>query len=118
MHCFFIVFSSYIIKSKISFAKAMITPPKKVRNPFALCDASWDFSDKPICTTPKPSRINPMALMAEKIKSDKLLMVDNGSAANTLFVVHDRTTAIVSSTIFVFLRMADAFSILLFLFIV
>lgn len=37
----------YIIISSMSFANAMITPPKKVNNPFALCDASCDFSDRP-----------------------------------------------------------------------
>ncbi len=37
-----------IIISNISFANAMITPPKNVKNPFALCDASWDFSERPI----------------------------------------------------------------------
>ena len=67
----------------MSFANAMMTPPKNVRKPFALCDASCDFRDKPICTTPKPSRMKPIALIAEKIKSDRLFMVASGSAANT-----------------------------------
>lgn len=38
----------YSIKSRISFANAIITPPKNVKKPFALCDASCDLSDKPI----------------------------------------------------------------------
>lgn len=76
--------STYIIISKISFANAMITPPKNVKKPFALCDVSCDFKDKPICTTPKPSSIKPIALIAENIKSDRLFMVESGSAANTV----------------------------------
>ena len=73
--------AAYIIISSMSFANAMMTPPKNVRKPFALCDASCDFKDKPICTTPKPSRMKPIALIAEKIKSDRLFMVASGSAA-------------------------------------
>ena len=64
----------------MSFAKAIITPPKNVKKPFALCEASCDFNDKPICTIPNPSKIKPIALIAEKIKSDKLFMVASGSA--------------------------------------
>ena len=53
---------------RISFAKVITTPPARVRNPFALWDGSWDFSDKPTCTMPKPSIIIPTALIRPKIK--------------------------------------------------
>lgn len=92
--------STYIIISKISFANVMITPPKNVKKPFALCDASCDFKDKPICTTPKPSRMKPIALIAENIKSDRLFMVESGSAANTVPVSAVIVIAITVNTCF------------------
>ena len=65
----------------------MITPPKNVRKPFALCDASCDFKDKPICTIPNPSSIRPIAFIAENMNVDRLSIVASGSpAANTVFV--------------------------------
>ena len=42
-------------------------------NPFALCDGSCDFKDKPICTTPNPSSIIPIALISPNMNSDRLL---------------------------------------------
>ena len=50
-----------MIRSRISLANVMITPPASVRNPFALWLGSWLFKDSPTCTTPNPSRIKPMA---------------------------------------------------------
>ena len=90
----------------------MMTPPKKVRNPFALCDASCDFKDKPICTTPKPSRINPIALIAEKIKSERLFIVASGSAANTVPVSAVIVIAITVSASLALRRIFCAFAIL------
>lgn len=55
-----------VIKVKISFAKTMMTPPAKVRKPFARCEGSWDFNESPTCTIPKPSRIIPIARMNPK----------------------------------------------------
>ena len=104
--------STYIIISKISFANAMMTPPKKVRNPFALCDASCDLSDRPICTTPKPSRISPIALIAEKIKSERLFIVPSGSAAKTVPVSAVIITASTVSTSLALRRIFCAFAIL------
>ena len=77
-----------MIKSKISFAKVMMTPPAKVKNPFALWLGSCDFKDKPICTTPNPNKIKPIARIKEKIKSDKLFTTANGSPAARTGVVH------------------------------
>lgn len=105
-------FSTYIIISKISFANALMTPPKKVRNPFALCDASCDLSDRPICTTPKPSRISPIALIAEKIKSERLFIVPSGSAAKTVPVSAVIITASAISTSLALRRIFCAFAIL------
>ena len=68
------------IRSRISFANAMTKPPKKVRKPVLRCEGSWDCKLRPICTTPQPSRITPMALMAEKTKVDRLLMAVSGSS--------------------------------------
>ena len=68
------------IRSRISFANAITRPPKKVRKPVLRCDGSWDCKLRPICTTPQPSRITPMALMAEKTKVDRLLMAVSGSS--------------------------------------
>ena len=57
------------------------------------------------------------SLIAEKIKSDKLLIVSSGLAANTVFVIRHITTAIIISTIFDFFKILVAFSMLLFFFI-
>ena len=56
--------------------------------------------------------------LKEKIKSDSPLIVASGSAANTVFVISDITTARVSIMYFVFFKTIVAFSILLFFFIV
>ena len=66
--------STYIIISKISFANAMITPPKNVKKPFAL--------------------------IAENIKSDRLFMVESGSAASTVPVSAVIVIAITVNTCF------------------
>jgi len=58
----------------------MTSPPKKVRKPVLRCEGSWDCKLRPICTTPQPSRITPMALIAEKTKVDRLLMAVSGSS--------------------------------------
>ena len=82
--CFLIYFfkEAYaIIKSRISLANVIITPPASVRNPFALWLGSWLFKDRPTCTTPNPSKIKPIARIREKIKVDRLLITDNGSPA-------------------------------------
>ena len=82
--CFLIYFfkEAYaIIKSRISLANVIITPPASVRNPFALWLGSWLFKDRPTCTTPNPSKIKPIARIREKIKVDRLLITDSGSPA-------------------------------------
>ena len=65
--------------SKISFAKAITIPPKKLMKPLARWPGSWLFRLNPIWTTPKPSRMKPMALIAPNTKSDSLLILSNGS---------------------------------------
>lgn len=82
----------------------MITPPKKVRKPFALCEALCDFKERPICTIPKPSRIKSIALIAEKIKSERLLIVANGLAVKTVFVISESISTADTSTIFAFFK--------------
>ena len=67
----------------MSFANAIIIPPKNVRKPLALCCASCDFKDKPIWTIPKPRRISPIAFIAENMKVDILFIAASGSSANT-----------------------------------
>ena len=77
------------MRLRISFAKAMITPPARVRKPLALCDGSCDLSERPICTTPKPVRIRPIARIKPKIKVERLLTADKAplpSAAKAVTV--------------------------------
>ena len=71
----------------------IITPPARVKNPFALCDGSWDLRDSPIWTIPNPSRIRPIARIILNIKSDKLFTTLIGSlvAAKHGNAVVDRT---------------------------
>ena len=65
----------------------MITPPAKVRKPFALWDGSCDFSERPICTIPNPKRIIPIARISPKINSYRLLTTARGSfEANTVML--------------------------------
>lgn len=75
------------MRVRISFAKVMITPPARVRKPFALWEGSCDLRDRPICTTPKPSRIIPTARIKPKIKSERLLTTVIGSLAAKAVVV-------------------------------
>ena len=75
------------MRVKISFAKVITTPPASVRKPFALWDGSWDFSDKPTCTMPKPSIIIPTALIRPKIKFDRLFTTAIGALAAKAVVV-------------------------------
>ena len=69
---------------RISFAKAISKPPNRHKTPCVLCVASWDCTDIPSCTTPQPKMIIPIALMQEKMKSDRLFTMVSGSlsAAN------------------------------------
>ena len=76
-----LTFIFYTIKSSISFAKVMITPPARVKKPFARCDGSCDFRDKPTCTIPKPRIIKPIARIKPKIKVERLLITESGSPA-------------------------------------
>ena len=64
-----------------------------------------------ICTTPKPSRIKPIALIAEKIKSDKLFMVESGSAANAVVDIADSSAAEAIRVYLAFLSTFVIFSI-------
>ena len=64
---------------RISFAKAIIKPPKRQRKPCVLWLASWDWIDIPTCTMPQPRMITPSALMMLKIKSERLLTISSGS---------------------------------------
>ena len=86
-----------MIRSRISSANVMITPPASVRNPFALWLGSWLFKDSPTCTTPNPSKIKPIARIREKIKVDRLLITDNGSPAANAVVA---PTVTVSTSLF------------------
>ena len=74
-----VLISYFKISSKISFAKAIIKPPKKVRKPPERWEGSWDCRLMPICTTPQPNKIMPIALIAEKTKSERLLIAVKGS---------------------------------------
>lgn len=78
IHITFYVY--FKIKSRISFANAIISPPKKVRKPVLRWEGSWDCRLMPICTTPQPSRITPMALMAANTKVERLLIAVRGSS--------------------------------------
>ena len=67
-------------------AEMMITPPAKVKKPFALCEGSWLLREIPICTIPQPSRIIPTARIRPKIKVERLSITVSGSlvAANAV----------------------------------
>ena len=80
-----------VIRVKISFANVITTPPARVRKPLARWLGSWDFRDKPICTTPKPSRIIPTARIRPKMKSLRLLITVNGSLAAKAVVVQQHS---------------------------
>ncbi len=71
---------SCVVMHGSSYNVTTLTAPKSGRT-LALWLGSWLFKDNPICTIPKPSRINPIALIKLKIKVDKLLMTVNGSSA-------------------------------------
>lgn len=91
------------MRLRISFAKVMMTPPARVRKPLALCDGSCDLSERPICTTPKPVRISPTALISPKIKVERLLIAVSAlpplsSAANAV-TVKQHTASTVAITI-------------------
>lgn len=78
--------------TRISFAKAIRSPLKRQRKPWVRWLASWDWTDIPTCTTPQPRIITPMALMQEKMKSERLLTMASGSVpaarAGTLNAPH------------------------------
>ena len=59
--------------ARISFAKAITSPPNRHRKPWDRWLASWLWIDIPTWTMPQPRIIMPIALIAEKIKSDRLL---------------------------------------------
>ena len=67
------------IKSNISLAKAIISPPKKDRKPLLFCVGSCPCTPKPICTTPQPRIITPTALIAANTNVERLLIAANGS---------------------------------------
>ena len=69
----------YKIKSSISFAKAIISPPKKDRKPLLFCVGSCPCTPEPICTTPQPRIITPTALIAANTNVERLLIAANGS---------------------------------------
>ena len=85
------VFHQPVIRVKISLAKVITTPPAKVRKPLALWLGSWDLRERPICTTPKPSRIIPIARMRPKMKSLRLLITVKGSLAAKAVVVQQHS---------------------------
>ena len=64
---------------RISLAKAITRPPNRHRKPWDLWLASWLWIDIPTWTMPQPRIIMPMALIAEKMKSDRLLTTVIGS---------------------------------------
>ena len=76
-----------MMRSRISFAKVMITPPANVKKPFALWDGSWDFNDRPTCTIPNPNKIRPMARIREKMNVDRLSTAASGSPAAYAYTV-------------------------------
>lgn len=61
-----------VISVRISLVNVIITPPARVRNPFARCEGSWLLRERPTCMMPRPSRIRPIALIRLKMKSDRL----------------------------------------------
>ena len=72
----------------LGFGVVQVGLSLKSHDPFALWLGSCDFKDKPICTTPNPNKIKPIARIKEKIKSDKLFTTANGSPAARTGVVH------------------------------
>lgn len=82
-----------MIRVRISFANVMITPPARVKKPLARWEGSWDFSDRPICTIPKPSRIRPMARIRPKMKSLRLFTTVMGSFAAKAVVQRENSRA-------------------------
>ena len=102
-----------VIIVRISFVKVMMIPPARVRKPLALCDGSWDLSERPTCTIPKPSRIMPMALIRPKINWLRLFTTVSGSvagAANTGTAVIDQMAiALVHTSLGILTRSIDNF---------
>ena len=80
-----------VMSVRISLANVITTPPAKVRKPLARWLGSWLFRERPICTTPKPSRIIPMARIRPKMKSLRLLITVNGSLAAKAVVVQQHS---------------------------
>ena len=109
-----------VIRVKISFAKVMMTPPARVKNPLERWLGSWDCKDNPTCTMPQPSRINPTARIKPKMKSDRLLMTASGSlAAYTVVVpavIISTSAAYTAIALFVFLPIGCLLVSLLFSF--
>ena len=67
------------ISVRISLAKAISKPPNRHSRPCVRWLASWLWMLMPTCTMPQPRIMMPMALMTEKMKSDRLLTMVSGS---------------------------------------
>ena len=100
MAAFLLPFLYPTMMSRISLVNVITIPPARVRNPFALCDGSWDLSDSPTCMMPSPSSIIPIALIRLKMNVDRLFttVIESSAAKQNLCPSTNRITAMQYTT--------------------